>query len=94
MKMKKVEIEIPEDMEVELVRDHTAPFSGEKALVVHLKQRKTKELHFVEIPNRTHVNVGEYWATKANPHNLIQGSSAYNLEHGETVYKLMRNDDE
>ena len=77
MKTRKVEIEIPEDMEVLKVRNHSAQVRAKRRhdLVVELIQREPRRWIFEEIIDRKYINEGEYWTdSRGNISQALYGS--------------------
>ena len=82
MKTRKVEIEIPEDMEVLKVRNHSAQVRAKRRhdLVVELIQREPRRWIFEEIIGKREVSAGDYWMNTSG--FVIRASSEYPIGDG------------
>ena len=84
MRTRKVEIEIPEDMEVKLVRKYDGTGCSD-ALVVELIKTKPRRWIFEEIRGRQSVVAGEYWMNTSS--EVIKASDTYPLGEGNIVLR-------
>lgn len=91
MRMKKIEIEIPENMEIKCIRDHIIQYATKNKhdLVVELIKRQPSRLVFEEIIGRNYVEEGEYWSPQGDFSYLTQASSKYNITDNDIVWKLI-----
>ena len=81
MKTRKVEIEIPEDMEVVSLR----PINNYN-MVLELNKRKPRRWVFEEIIGRKYINKGEYWTdSRGNISQALYGS--YDLAEGQLALR-------
>lgn len=90
MKMKKVEIEIPEDMDVQMVRPCVnVSLTHVDKLVVELAPRPPRKLVFEEIIGRESILAGDYYSNEYDPSYFNMAHEDLPLEVGDIVWRLV-----
>ena len=84
MRTRKVEIEIPEDMEVAAIR----PINYNSNMVLELRKRKPRRFVFEEVIGKTKVSAGDYWMNTSG--EVIMASGEYPIGYGNIPLRVIK----